>query len=176
MKKLILLLAVSVTTLTGYSQIDTNQVGTITGPVIDWFNHTNLAFSLGGEYDLTANRPGGYIAMAYKLSDFVLPVVRFDILTDKDWNAKVFQPQFNLQLQAPLLIANKVWVTPLQFTGVAIPLTGRGNNNLDPVFVIGAGASIHLKDKNWGIVGDFEYWTGGGYNNNQIRVGPYWKF
>lgn len=175
MKKLLLSIVLATTTLVGYSQ-NTNGFDYITSPIYDVFSHTNVAIALFGERDMTDDTYGGGVAFGYKLTPFVMPVVRVDFLQDRNGNVQVFQPQFNLQLQVPITIANKVIVTPLGFTGVAIPLSGRGDNNLDPVFVIGTGAAIHLKDKKWGIVGDYEHWSGGGYNNNQIRVGPYWTF
>lgn len=170
MKKLILLLATSFT-LVGYSQ----NTAFLSSPIVDFLSRSNLIVATYGIIDSTSKTGGGGIGLGYKLSDFVVPTLRFDYIGGRIW-----QPSGSLQLQVPVTIAGKFTVIPFIFEGIATPLTGKGNKNFDPVNIAGIGAALQLPHSHWynpaGVIGDFERWTGAGWNNNQIRAGVYWKF
>lgn len=120
-----------------------------------------------GIYSPTSKRVGGGIGIGYKLSDFVVPTLRLDYM-----DGQLFMPSGTLQLQAPLTLG-KVTVIPLVFTGVATPLTGKGNDNLTPVGMFGIGAAVRL-GTHWDLLADYERWTG--FSGNQIRAGFAYKF
>lgn len=160
--------------LTAQSQ-GTNGIGTnvsiITGPasrVIEFLSAgTNYMFAPYGIIT-TDGKVGGGIALAYKLSDFVVPTLRFDYLDKAVW-----MPSASVQLQAPLVIGGKFTVIPFAFAGIATTVAGRGADNGDPVGIFGVGAAVRVA-QHWDLVADYEKWSG--FSGDQIRFGVLYKF
>lgn len=111
---------------------------------------------------------GGGIAVAYKLSEFVAPALRLDY-----YDGRVWMPSASLQLQAPVRIMNKFELIPFAFSGLATPLSGKGNENGTAVGIFGAGAAIRIGAR-WDIIGDVEKWSG--FEGLQYRMGVVFKF
>lgn len=156
---------------------DTNAPSIIDSPIWQFVTteSTNWFFATGATYDVTTKTGGAWLGAAYKLSDFVVPVIRLDAI-----NGGVFIPSGNLQLQIPVKLFGKLEVIPLAFTGIATSINNYGNSG-NAIGVFGTGAAIRLpQNDKWYIpddlVGDYERWTGGGFNDNQIRLGAAWKF
>jgi len=110
---------------------------------------------------------GGGIALAYRLTDFVVPVLRIDYYDQEIW-----MPSASIQLQAPITLSGKVRVTPFAFAGVATPLSDPEHDR--PVEgIFGVGAAVGLS-KHFSLVADVEVWTG--FEAEQIRFGVVYKF
>jgi hypothetical protein len=119
-----------------------------------------------GIYDTGTKSFGGGVAMAYKLSDFALPVVRLDYI-----HQNIFMPSATIQLQLPF----DLWgfrVTPLTFTGIATPLSGKDAINGSPIGMIGAGVSV--SKGRFGLVADVENWSK--FSGLQFRLGAWFSF
>lgn len=158
------------------AQVDTNAPPPIlSSPLVDFLSRSNLVVAPYFMYDTTSSKGGGGIALAYKLSDFIVPVFRVDGFEGTLWNMSA-----SLQLQVPIHVLGKFDATPFVFDGIATPFAGKGRNNLEPENIAGIGAAIGFHSSNpWipkGIVADYERWTGAGFNDNQIRLGAFWKF
>lgn len=177
MKRLFLsvLMAVGLCTA-GYSQvINTNtSPPTIGGPVtnvISFLSETGtnwmfVPFGITYENKEGKRKAGGGIGAFYKVSDFVLTGIRFDVLDE------LYMPSGNIQLQVPFQIGGKVKVTPFGFAGVATAISHTSEN--EPVLgIFGAGMAVNIT-KNLYIVGDVEVWTG--FPGEQYRAGLVWKF
>lgn len=170
MKKLILLLAVSAVALTGKSQI-------LSSPVWDYLQKSNVVVATYGIYGMKSHDYGVGIGVGYKLSEFVVPTIRFDYIGGRIW-----QPSASLQLQTPVQLFNKsITAIPFVFDGIATPITGKKDANFDPVNIAGLGVAIQFKQGTAfyipkGVIADYERWTGAGWNDNQVRAGMYWKF
>lgn len=169
MKKLIIALFMAVT-LPAFAQTNTPP------PIdsepwykfLDFLSHSsNLIVAPYGIYDSGTKSAGGGIALAYKVSDYVLPTLRVDVI-DKD----VWMPSGSLQLQYPIPMGKFTFI-PFGFGGLATPLSGRGSDNGTAVGIIGLGADLKLSD-HWGILGDVERWSG--FNGYQFRGGFHYKF
>lgn len=174
MKKTLMVLALAATSVAGYSQV--TNVPFISSPIYDFLQKSNLIVATYGIVDTTSKHVGGGVALAYKLSEFIVPTIRMDAIDGKIW-----QPQMNLQIQAPVTLFGKLTFIPFVFDGIATPVMGKGAQNFQPINIAGVGAAVQFpKSDKWyvpsGAVGDFERWTGAGWNNNQIRAGVYWKF
>lgn len=111
---------------------------------------------------------GGGVAIAYKLSEYVAPVVRLDV-----YDHSLFMPSGSMQLQVPIAFGAKLKVIPFAFSGLATPLSGRHAGGSDLIGIFGTGAAIQISQK-WDIIGDYERWTGG--LGDQIRFGALYKF
>lgn len=147
----------------------------LSSPIVDFLSRSNLIVATYGIYGTTSHEGGVGLGLGYKLSEFVVPTLRFDYIAGRIW-----QPSASLQLQVPVTIAGRITVTPFIFEGIATPLTGKKGANFDPVNIAGLGAAFKLPAFRWytpsGLIWDYERWTGAGWNDNQIRFGAYWKF
>jgi hypothetical protein len=121
-----------------------------------------------GIYDTGSKSGGAGIGIGYKLSDFVVPVMRLDYIDSHVW-----MPSGSLQLQVPVTFAQKVTVTPFAFTGIATPVGGTAANNGSVVGIFGLGGAIKLST-HFDLIADYEKWTG--FKGNQIRAGFVFKF
>lgn len=159
-----------------FAQTTTNtSVPFLSSPVVDFLSRSNLIIATYGIYDNTSHKGGGGIGLAYKLSEFVVPTLRFDYINGAIWN-----PSASLQLQVPVTILGKFQVTPFVFDGIATVFNGKGDHNFEPENIAGIGAAFKIQSSNkWlpaGVIVDYERWTGAGFNDNQVRAGAYWKF
>lgn len=199
MKKYLALLALAVTCVTGYSQstnivwqtniVTVTQQGTnapfLSGPLVDVFRFVSSGTNwVIAPYGIVAKSDakytvGGGIALAYHLSDFVMPMMRLDYM-----DHKLYMPSANLQLQAPVTLFGKVTTIPFAFAGIATPISGTGNNNGTVVGIFGAGLALRLdflgSGKFWqksDLVWDVETWNGAAFHNQQqMRFGWAFKF
>lgn len=151
----------------------TNAPPALSGPVMDALTFmstatTNWMIGAYGIYDQGTKSAGGGIGVGYKLSDFVVPIMRLDYLNDGLW-----MPSGNLQLQLPLTIMGKVTVIPLAFTGIATPLAGKGNDNGSAVGILGIGLAVRVA-QHWDVLADYEKWSG--FDGNQYRIAAAYKF
>lgn len=174
MKKLLLVLSL-VTSLSVIAQTnppptltDTNLVPPAASTFLSFLaGATNLMVAPYGIVG-TEGKYGGGIALAYKLSDMIVPTIRMDY-----YDGRVWMPSADMQLQVPLLLGGKVTFIPFGFAGIATPLTGKGSDNFTPVAIIGAGGAVRIGAK-WDLVGDIEKWSG--FKGEQIRFGVLYKF
>lgn len=180
--KLVLMLILAVMLTLGVKAQDlitTNGTPTIGGP-----GAAAISFLSRGSNWMTApyaiigsgSKLGAGIALGYRLSDYVVPMMRLDYMQGQLW-----MPSADLQLQAPFTIMGKVTVIPFGFTGLATPISGAGNNNGSAVGLFGAGAAVRLDFlgsgsfwKHTDIVADVEKWSG--FSGQQIRFGLLYKF
>lgn len=179
MKKLIavisLVAALAIPVRAQTTNVSTNSV--ISGPAADAWAFittqgiTNWFVVPFATYDTTAKDFGGGLALGYKLSDYVAPVMRFDYI-----HGGAYSAQADMQLQLPVTLFNKVTLVPFGFAGVATCFAGAGSGNGEAVGVLGAGGALKLSSK-WDVVADYEVWSGGPFHsNNQIRFGVLFKF
>lgn len=168
-----IILAASIA-LVAQAQTETNTPpGVISGPGAEVLSFLGTASNLMvvpfGTYSTdNGGKFGGGIALAYKASDFVCPMLRFDYL-DK----QITMPSAALQLQLPVTIAGKITVIPFAFSGVATPISGKGNDNGAVSGMFGAGAAVRISSR-FDLVGDIEKWTG--FKGQQYRFGVLYKF
>lgn len=145
----------------------------LSSPIVDFLSHSNLMMAIYPIYDSKTHNFGGGIGFGYKLSDFLVTTLRFDEI-----NGRIWSPSASIQLQLPIHVLGKFDVIPLVYDGIATPLTGK--NSFDPINIAGVGGAIEFHSTHWyvpaGIIADYERWTGGGMNDNQFRIGPFWKF
>lgn len=158
------------------AQVTNTNPPVITGPIADFISFattagaTNWMIAPYGIYDAGSKTGGGGIALAYKLSDFVVPTMRLDYV-----NREIWMPSGTLQLQAPVTFFGKVTVIPFVFGGIATPIAGKGADNGSAVGMFGTGGAIRLSSR-LDLVGDVEKWSGGGFTGLQYRGGIAIKF
>lgn len=180
MKKLCLsLLAVVALATAGYSQVlNTNTTPpTLSGPLIDalidFSRATNWVVAPYATYSGDGNAWGGGLAAVYNLTPVVGTMLRVD------WMENSFtMVSANLELSAPIMIADTVKVTPFGFTGIATPLGGDGPNNYTVQGIFGAGMDVKFPklSSHWSMAFDAEYWTARP-ETVQWRFAPFvWRF
>ena len=140
----------------------------ISGPVwtaLTWGSgaSTNWAFVPYGIWSSSGDKYGAGLAGLFKLNDFVVPMLRLDY-----YDSRVWMPSASVNLQAPLTLFGKFTAVPFVFTGLATPLSGKGNDNNTAVGIAGAGVAIRLT-KYLDIAYDLEKWSG--FDELQNRVG-----
>lgn len=173
MKKLIAVIGITISLVMPAKAQDTN-LPSGWGPAVDGVlnllsqgsNFIVAPYGIMWQSD-KGNKFGGGVALAYKMSDFVVPSIRLDYL-----DGKVFMPSANLTLQAPITL-NKFVLVPFMFTGLATPLSGRQDENGTAVGIFGIGIAARVA-AHWDILADYEKWTG--YSGNQYRFGIAYKF
>lgn len=160
--------------------VDTNAPPADSGgwwnsPVLGFLqNGSNWIAATYGIYDTTSKEFGGGVGVGYKISEYVVTVVRLDFIADR-----VFVPSGSLQLQLPINIG-RFKLTPFGFSAIATSLNSDLSSG-EPVGIFGAGGALTFNtDSQWyvpkGLIADFEHWTGGGFNDDQIRFGVLFKF
>jgi hypothetical protein len=136
---------------------------------------TNWYAGTYGIYDTTSKQWGGGIGAGYKLSEFVVPIVRLDYIGSQIW-----VPSGSLQLQVPVTLFGKFTVVPFVFPGIATSLNNyNSGNNGDAVGIFGSGVMLRIPSTKWyvpsDVIADYERWTGGPFKDNQFRLGLSWK-
>jgi hypothetical protein len=132
-----------------------------------------------GTFGVSSHTMGGGIAVGYKVSEIINPVVRLDYFDGQFW-----MPSLTAQLQAPRALMGKIPVIPFGVAGIATPIAGAGTGNGSLVTVLGAGAAVKLDFlgsssllQHTDIVVDYEKWLGlPQKQQNQIRFGVLFKF
>lgn len=182
MKKILLIAAVTLAAFFTHGQ-STNQpplppttttnlpAPILSGPVTNLFNFLATGsnwIAVGyGIVSSDGEKYGGGIALAYKVTEFFLPVVRMDYYDNEIW-----LPSGSLQLQLPITISGKVRVTPFLFGGIATPLNSEDRAG-EIVGIFGIGAAVGIS-KHLSVIADVEAWTG--FEAEQIRFGLAYKF
>lgn len=162
---------------------ETNTTPIVSSPVWEFVTAgaSNWYFGTYVIYDTTSKDFGGGIGAGYKLSEFVVPIMRVDYLNrgGKSFKENIFIPSGNIQLQVPVKLFGKVTVTPFAFTGVATSINN-GSDSGDVIGIFGTGAYLGLGEHAWyvpvNVIADYERWTGSGFNDDQIRCGLVWHF
>jgi len=131
---------------------------------------TNLMTAVYGISSTDFKTFGGGVALAYRLSDMIVPTVRLDY-----YDRELWMPSADLQLQAPITLFGKFTMIPFAFAGVAEALGGRsgGVSSGSVVGMFGVGAAVRLNSK-WDALMDFERWTG--FSKDQVRLGVLYKW
>lgn len=156
------------------NNVDTNNPVTLppeASKIIDFVgSSSNLMVAAYGIAATDFKTFGGGIALAYKLSDMIVPTIRLDY-----YDRELWMPSASLQLQTPIKLFNKVTMIPFAFAGVAEALGGSssGVSSGSVVGIFGVGGAIQLSSK-WDFVMDYEKWTG--FDKDQIRSGFLYKF
>jgi hypothetical protein len=166
---IILALALPATAQT--NDTSTNATALIGGPATTLLNFLGTGSNwFAAPYGIvgTDSKFGGGVAVGYKISEFVVPVMRLDY-----YDSTVWMPSASLQLQAPLTIMGKFTLIPFAFAGLATPIAGKGADNGSAVGIFGAGAAVRISSR-FDIVADVEKWSG--FKGEQIRAGVLWKF
>lgn len=153
--------AVGLFALTGYSQapstiqpvipkigppvLVTNSTGPVLeGPFIDFLGSLSTATNWGvAAFSIYAPQDkswGAGLVALYNISPYVATGIGIDWLD----RGNVTMPSTQVQFQAPFLIGGKVRVTPFGFTGVATPLSGKGDDNKTVVGLFGAGLGVKI--------------------------------
>lgn len=122
---------------------------------------------------------GGGVAVGYKVSELVNPVLRLDY-----FNGSVYMPSLTAQLQAPRTILGKIPITPFGIAGMGTPIAGAGRDNGNMVTILGAGIALRGDSfaktgliSHMDLVADYEKWLGLPQKlQNQIRFGVLIKF
>lgn len=143
----------------------------VDSPIFQFFTAQSTNWYIGtyGIYDTTSKDYGVGFGAGYKVSDFVVAVMRLDILS-----GGVYVPSGNIQLQVPVKIMNKFVLSPFLFTGVATSLNSDQDNG-QIIGIFGFGGIVDFANDKWylpdAVIADWERWTGGPFENNQVRVG-----
>ena len=115
----------------------------LSGPLVNLLTTmaawTNIAIAPYGIYDTGTKKYGGGLLALYNANNYMAGGLAVQYL-----NKEVWMPSAQFQLQAPLTIGGKITVTPLAFTGVGTPVSGRKGDNGTPVGIFGAGLGIKL--------------------------------
>lgn len=171
MKNLLLVSVLAFATLTASAQTDTNAPANpiIDSPVFGFLSHgSNFMVAPYGIVNTTDGKYGGGVAVAYKINDFVAPMMRVDY-----YDGTVWMPSASLQLQAPITLFGKFTVVPFAFSGIGTPIAGKGKDNGTAVGIFGAGLAARVST-HFDLVADVEKWSG--FNGQQIRFGVLYKF
>lgn len=167
MKKLLSILMLTVACTTGYSQTTNDS------PIFGFLQQSNLVGVVYGIYDSTDGSVGAGMGLAYKASEFVVPVLRLDFI-----KGDVYIPSGNLTLQYPVTVRG-LPVVPFLSGGIATALNHTDDS--EPIGIVGSGFYVELPDSLPAWVPDialfaYERWEGGGFSDNQWRLGVGWGF
>lgn len=172
MKNLLLVSVLALATFTASAQTDTNAPVSnpiIDSPVFGFLSHgSNFMVAPYGIVNTTDGKYGGGVALAYKINDFVAPMMRVDY-----YDGTVWMPSASLQLQASITLFGKFTVVPFAFSGIGTPIAGKGKDNGTAVGIFGAGLAARVST-HFDLVADVEKWSG--FNGQQIRFGVLYKF
>lgn len=177
MKKIFVSLFITIAlSLHCIAQTTNTSPGVIDSPVFQFLTQgSNWIVAPYAIYDTTTKNFGGGIGAGYKLNDFVVPTMRLDYINNGLW-----VPSGSLQLQAPVTIMGKVTVIPFVFTGIATSLRNEDNRyNGSAVGIFGLGGAVRINSTKWyvpsDVLVDYERWTGGPFEDKQVRFGLVFK-
>lgn len=148
----------------------TNMFGEHVGKVVDFLSMTGSNWSVIPFAIYSEDTKGGGVGLAamYSMTDFAGAFLRLDYL-----EGDIFMPSGNFQLQIPVKLAGKVTVVPFVLGGIATPLSGRGDDNGDPIGIFGMGMGLKVSRK-VSVVYDSEVWSK--FDGWQHRLGVLWRF
>lgn len=133
MKKLLSALA-SLLLFASYTQAQTNSQWS------DFLNFlgssSNLMVATYGIVNTHTHKPGEGIALAYRLSDYVVAVTRMEYKDHRLWGSSL-----SLQLQVPVAIGPAT-IVPLAYAGIDTAWSGKGDENLNAQSIVGTGVAI----------------------------------
>lgn len=176
MKKLFISLLLALGVTAWAQTTNTNSTPIISGPIDQAITFlgtgSNWMVAPYGIYNPQTGEAGAGVGAGYKLSDFVVPTMRIDVL-DVRKPEEIWMPSVNLQLQVPMLLFGKLYVVPFVSSGIATPISGKGDDNGTAVGIFGGGLAVRLAS-HWALIGDYEKWTG--FEGEQIRFGFLYKF
>lgn len=166
---------VSLLTLGAVAQTNSPPASTLWDFLTTGSNYWAVPYA---SYSTSGHGVGGGVAVGYKVTEIVRPVVRVDYFGDTIWMASL-----TAELQAPRSLMGKIPVIPFAIAGGATPFAGDGVNNGTFVTILGAGGAVKLDIlgtswiwKHSDIVLDFEHWIGlPQKDQNQIRFGMLFK-
>src|SRR5690348_15720146 len=90
-----------------------------------------------GTYAPDAKTAGGGVALGYRVSEVVNPILRLDY-----FNGALWVPSLTAQIQPPRTLLGKIPIVPFGIAGAATPISGAGVGNGTFVTVLGAGAAF----------------------------------
>lgn len=171
----ITLLAALALTCAGYSQIvDTNtsppSLGGFWNDAIH-FVGTGTNWSFYADAIIPTEKslsPGGGVFAYCAINEYAGAAMGFDVV-DKD----ITMPSVSVQLQVPVQLGQNVRLVPYGYTGMSMPLSGRGDDNGTVNGLIGAGVAVCIKDHFRAFAGS-ELRTG--FAGEFIRAGIGWHF
>lgn len=125
-------------------------------------------------YSVNDHSFGGGIALGYRITEIVAPVIRLDY-----FNSKLYNVSLTANLQPPRSLFGKFPVTPFVIAGAATPISGGGEDNGTFVSVVGGGLIAHFDTlgsswlaKHAWLAADYEKWIGlPQRQEDQIRFG-----
>lgn len=113
-------------------------------------------------YGVNSRDFGGGIALGYRVSDIVNPVVRVDYFASKFYLVSV-----NAEVQVPRSLMGKIPIVPFVIGGVGTGLSGLGSDNGTAIGIVGSGAysALDYVGKGWfwqhtAVIADYERWVG----------------
>lgn len=128
-----------------------------------------------GTYSMNSHEFGGGVAVGYRVSDIVNPVVRLDY-----FSKRLYMVSLNAEIQVPRKLMGKIPLTPFAVGGVATGLSGLGQDNGTAIGIVGGGFYVDFKwtgSTSWlanhtALVVDYERWVGLPSNQaDQFRIG-----
>lgn len=123
-------------------------------------------------YSIGDHSFGGGVAIGYKITDVVAPMVRFEEFAKDWWNVSA-----QATLQPPRQLFGKFPVIPFAVAGVGTPMSGDESGKL--ISIVGGGLVFNLDffgdawllKHSW-LAADYEYWAGmPDRQTDQIRFG-----
>ena len=164
---------------------ETGVIGGITAGLSEWLNNNEAARTatnwLVAPYftyapDIEAeDKVGGGIFVAYKVTDFLYAGIGVDYL------GELTLPQGNVELKADIKpfkylgFATNFIARPFAVAGIAVPLSGSGDDNGNVGSIIGAGVAIPVwkisDNYTMSVGGALLKWTGvGDYSGNHYQA------
>lgn len=175
MKKLFLVLLLSVLPVLGFSQTNTPPEP---APIVsgEWTNIINF-ISSGSNwmvapyaiYDVTSKDVGGGVGAFYLLSPLAAVGMRVDYINKEFWMASG-----DIQIQLPITLFGKFTAVPFGFVGLATPLSGAGDENGTAQAIYGTGLAVRVS-KIIDVAADWERWTARS-SHDQVRAAVVFRF
>lgn len=161
MKKLIGIIALAVTCMTGYSQTNTTVTGQIFGHFSPLLEATNWTVAPYLTYAPDApQKVGGGVLAVYNINNYVGGGLGLD------WLGQFNLVSGNITLKLPIRVNDNLTLVPFLIGGIATPLGGAGEDNGNVATIEGGG--LHLASTKrllGGTIGGgiaWVNWTGAG--------------